>query len=106
LLARALDTIAPNATIVASGNALLASRSWTQMIADVIGRRVELSRTREASCRGAALLALETIGKIGSIETAQSEPGEFFEPDLTRHKVYARAIERQQELYERLISHG
>jgi gluconokinase len=105
LLARALDTIAPNATLVASGNALLASRAWTQMIADVIGRRIELSRTREASCRGAALLALETIGKIGSIETAQSEPGEFFEPDLTRHKVYAQAIARQQTLYERLISH-
>ena len=105
LLARALDTVAPNATIVASGNALLASRAWTQMIADVIGRRIELSRTREASCRGAALLALETIGTIGSIETAQSDPGEIFEPDLTRHEVYVRAIERQQTLYERLISH-
>jgi gluconokinase len=104
LLARALDTIAPTATLVASGNALLASRAWTQMIADVIGRAIELSRTREASCRGAALLALETIGKIGSIETAQSEPGEFFEPDLTRHKVYARAIERQQTLYAKLVA--
>jgi gluconokinase len=104
LLARALDTVAPNASVVASGNALLASRAWTQMMADVIGRRIELSRTREASCRGAALLALETIGTIGSIETAQSEPGEVFEPDLTRHEVYARAIERQQELYEKLIA--
>ncbi len=106
LLARALDTIAPNAVVVASGNALLASRAWAQMIADVVGRRIELSCTREASCRGAALLALETIGTIGSIETVQSGSGEYFEPDLTRHEVYARAIERQQELYERLISHG
>jgi gluconokinase len=105
-LARALDTIAPNAVVVASGNALLASRAWAQMIADVVGRRIELSCTREASCRGAALLALETIGTIGSIETVESGSGEYFEPDLTRHEVYARAIERQQELYERLISHG
>ena len=106
LLARALDPIAPNATVVASGNALLASRAWTQMIADVLGRRIGLSRTREASCRGAALLALETIGKIDGIDTIQSESGEVFEPDLTRHEAYARAIERQQALYERLISHG
>jgi gluconokinase len=103
LLARALDTIAPNASIVASGNALIASRAWTQMIADVVGRTIELSRAREASCHGAALLALETIGKIDSIETFQSESGEVFEPDLTRHEAYARAIERQQALYEKLI---
>ena len=106
LLARALDSIAPNPGVVASGNALLASRAWAQMIADVLARPIELSRTREASCRGAALLALETIGKIDSIETVQSESGEVFEPDLTRHEVYAQAIERQQELYEKLISHG
>ncbi|HSP63727.1 MAG TPA: gluconokinase [Pyrinomonadaceae bacterium] len=103
LLARALDTIAPNADVGASGNALLASRAWTQMLADVLGRRIGLSLTREASCRGAALLALETIGKIDGIDTVQSESGEVFEPDLTRHDVYARAIERQQELYEKLI---
>ena len=101
LLARALDAIAPNANVVASGNALLASRAWTQMIADVLLRPIELSGVREASCRGAALLALETIGKIDSIETVQSESGEVFEPDLTRHDVYARAIARQQTLYER-----
>ena len=76
------------------------------MIADVLGRQIELSRAREASCRGAALLALETIGTIGSIETVHSGSGEVFEPDLTRHEVYARAIERQQAVYERLISHG
>jgi gluconokinase len=103
LLARALDAIAPDVSIVASGNALLASRVWAQMIADVLSRPIELSSAREASCRGAALLALETIGKIDSIETVQSESGEVFEPDLTRQKVYARAIERQQELYEKLI---
>ena len=103
MLARALDPIAPNAILVASGNALLASRTWAQMIADVVGRGIELSCTREASCRGAALLALETIGRIDGIKTVQPEPGELFEPDLTRHKIYARAIERQQELYEKLI---
>ena len=38
LIARALDGIAPNATIAASGNALRSSPAWLQIIADVLGR--------------------------------------------------------------------
>jgi len=103
LLARALEAIAPEAAIIASGNALLSSRAWSRMIADVLGRPVKLSVAREASCRGSALLALEAIGKIDNLEKTRAEFGEVFEPDMTRHNVYARAIERQQELYERLM---
>jgi gluconokinase len=104
LLAQALDRVAPNATIVAAGNALLSSHAWAQMIADVLGRRIELSAINEASSRGAALLALEAAGKIDSIETV--DPGLApiaYEPDLTHHLRYAEAIERQQKLYEKLI---
>jgi gluconokinase len=107
LLARALDKVAPEAQIVAAGNALLSSRAWAQMIADVLGRRIELSRDNEASSRGAALLALEAAGKIDSIETVDSESAVApfsYEPDMKRHLGYADAIERQQKLYDKLIS--
>jgi gluconokinase len=104
LLAKALDQIAPTPTIVAAGNALLSSPSWAQMIADVLGRRIEISRVTEASSRGAALLALEAAGKIDSIETVEDEFANPFEPDMTRHARYAGAIERQQELYQKLIT--
>ncbi|MDX6404894.1 MAG: gluconokinase [Blastocatellia bacterium] len=104
LLARALDKIAPNATVVAAGNALLSSSAWAQMIADVLGRRIELSAVNEASSRGAALLALEAAGKIDSIETVDPELAPMaYDPDLTHHLRYAEAIERQQKLYEKLI---
>ena len=89
--------------IVGTGNALLASPAWAQMIADALGRRIELSTTSEASCRGAALLALEALGKIDNIETIDPDFGQAFEPDMKRHAVYAQAIERQQKLYEKLI---
>jgi gluconokinase len=75
------------------------------MIADVLGRPIRISTASEASCRGAALLALEAIGRIDSLETVPAEPGEIFEPDITRQARYVQAIERQQELYKRLISH-
>ena len=103
LLAQALDKVAPEATIVAAGNALLSSPAWAQMIADVLGRRIELSAVNEASSRGAALLALEAAGKIDSIETTADEFAVAYEPDLTRHLRYVEAIERQQKLYEKLI---
>ena len=103
LLAKALDKVAPKATIVAAGNALLSSTAWAQMIADVLGRQIELSEISEASSRGAALLALEAAGKIDSIETIEPEFAAAYEPDMTRHARYAEAIERQQKLYEKLI---
>src|SRR5258705_1578270 len=68
LIARSLETMAPKATVVATGNALRSSPVWMQIIADVLGRPIMLSDVREASTHGAALLALEAAGKIGSIE--------------------------------------
>src|SRR6266571_401455 len=103
LIARAIERVAPGATIVAAGNALLSSPVWLQMLADVLGRQIETSSVNEASLRGAALLALEAIGKIDSIETIDSPCGEIYEPDFARQEIYARAIERQQKLYEKLI---
>lgn len=51
--------------IVASGGALRDSRVWMQIIADVLGRDLEFSDADESSSKGAVLLALETVGKIG-----------------------------------------
>lgn len=106
LLVTALNSATIISEIVGTGNALLSSPVWTQMIADVLGRRIEVSTIKEASCRGAALLALEAVGKIDSIETIDPEFGQAFEPDMTRHAIYAQAIERQHKLYQKLVSHG
>ena len=80
--------IAPGATIFASGNALRASPAWTQIIADVLGRPLMFGGNPEASMRGAALLALETVGKIGTIEEDSVVVEQVFEPDMTRHARY------------------
>src|ERR1043165_3788160 len=101
LIARALDRIAPNAAIVASGNALRSSPAWLQIIADVLGRPLLLGGSAEASIRGAALLALEAVGKIGSIEEDSIAIEQVFEPDLTRHARYQQGLARQEELYDR-----
>jgi len=53
--------------IVASGGALRDSPVWTQIIADVLGRDLTMNDAAESSLRGAVLLALESVGKIESI---------------------------------------
>ena len=104
LIARALDDVAPGATIVASGNALRSSPAWLQIIADVLGRPLLLGGAAEASSRGAALLALEAVGKIATLEEDQFAVDQVFEPDLTRHARYQQGLARQEELYDRVFS--
>lgn len=105
LIAREVDDVAPNATIVASGNALRYLPEWVQIIADVLGRPLLLGGAAEASSRGAALLALEAVGKIGSIEEDQFVVDQVFEPDMTRHARYQQGLARQEKLYNQLYDH-
>ena len=93
--------------IVASGGALLASPAWAQIVADVLGRTLALSGVREASSRGAALLALEQAGKIADIETTRARapvPRKLYQPDMRRHERYRTGRERQRKMYELLVT--
>ena len=103
LIAQALETVAPGAMLVATGNALRSSPAWPQIIADVLGKPLMFGGTPEASIRGAALLALEAVGKIGGIEEGTVSIDQMFEPDLNRHASYQPAIKRQEEFYRKLV---
>jgi gluconokinase len=104
LIASALDSFAPAASIIASGGALIASPTWSQMLADVLGRPVHLSNVAEASSRGAVLLALEAAGKLKSIADAPAPFVQTYEPDMARHTLYMSGLERQQQFYARLVA--
>ncbi len=102
LIAGALEPFAPVASLFASGHALRSSPTWVQILADVIGRPVSVSELSEASLRGAALLALEAAGKIPAIEEFSVPVEMVFEPNMSHHAVYRKAIDRQQGLYQKL----
>ncbi len=104
MIAEALEPFAPDAAIIASGNALRSSPVWTQMIADVLGRPISLSGSSEASARGAALLALDAMGRIDGFEESESPLKKTFEPNLSRYVRYREGIERQLKLYESFIT--
>ncbi len=103
LIADALFEVATTQEIIASGGALRESPVWTQMIANVLGRSLKLSDTREASSRGAVLLALEASGKLKNIPDAPTPSGQVFESDMSRHSLYKSALQRHNEFYRQLI---
>ncbi|HEV7857976.1 MAG TPA: FGGY-family carbohydrate kinase, partial [Pyrinomonadaceae bacterium] len=99
----ALENVSGGFDIVASGGALLNSPTWAQIIADVLGRPLTLSGVQEASSRGAALYALELAGKIANIASVPAPAGETYQPDMARHALYLKGLERHQKIYEHLI---
>jgi len=88
--------------VIASGGALLHSPAWTQMIADALGRPVTICTETEASCRGAALWALERLGIIDSLDALPASTGAVFTPRPEHHNAYQDLLVQQHKLYERL----
>lgn len=99
-----LNSVVKIRDIIASGGALRQSPVWTQIIADVLGRNLMLPDTREASSRGAVLLALETIGKIAGVEKLSTPKGRSFKKNATNERTYRLARNQHFKIYQMLIS--
>ena len=95
-----LDLMPEVEELVATGGALLHDRDWVQIIADALARPVTLSRVREASLRGAAVLALERVGE----RPREAPLGRVVEPRADRADAYRAARERQRRLYEEVVT--
>ena len=95
----------PDAALVASGGALLASPTWCQIIADVTNSPLIVCEEPEATGRGVALLVLEQIRNLTGLTDLLgfTRLGRTFQPDPQRHAIYQAAMARQQELYTRLV---
>jgi gluconokinase len=104
LLVRALAVQASAPRLLASGAALLNSPLLCQILADTLNRPLELSEGNEASARGAALLALEALQILPDLAELAPEISTIVQPDPTRHAIYRAARERQQALYDLLLS--
>jgi len=93
-LAAVVGAIGGVETVVATGGALRANPGWTQMLADVLGRQVEVPGVVEASARGAAMMAIERAG----LPVTPPPPAATYEPRPERHELHENAmeIERQQ----------
>jgi len=98
-----LRKVVPIEKIIASGGALRESPVWTQIIADVLGENLSLPETREASSRGAVLLALEATGKIRDLSKAETPKGRMFRANRRRFGSYLKARERQAKIHSEIF---
>ena len=92
-LADVLDALGGVDSVVATGGALLASPDWTQILADVLGRPLEVSGVREGSARGTAMLALERLG----LPVPPAPLARAVEPRPGRHELHLAARAEQQQ---------
>jgi gluconokinase len=72
-------------------------------MSDALGKPITASAVEEASSRGAALLVLEAMGEIETLEGVEAPLGETFEPDYERHEAYRAALARQLKLYDAAV---
>lgn len=98
-----LNDVCAIKSVVASGGALRESPVWTQIICDALAQNMTLPDTREASSRGAVLLALETLGKIEDIAKLKTPDGTKFNFDKKRNTIYQKARAKHDEFYKLLI---
>jgi gluconokinase len=96
MFAEVADRMPEVEEIVATGGALLRDADWLQIMADALGRSLTVSGVKEASLRGAAIVALERLGETPPAGAV----GRVVEPRLDRADAYRAARERQRRLYE------
>jgi gluconokinase len=81
-------------SVVVTGAALLANPAWVQVLADVLGRPLEVSAVEEGSARGAALVGLERLG----FPLPPGPVSRVVRPRPERHAVHLHALAEQRAL--------
>ncbi len=92
-LADVLDALGGVESVVVTGGALLANPYWVQVLAEVLGRTLEVSGVGEGSARGAAMMALERAG----LPVPPAPIARTVEPRAGVHEIHLAARAEQRE---------
>jgi xylulokinase len=80
------------------------SNAWCQIMADVLGKRVErVANPQFCGVRGAALIALRALGEIDHLDARSDgvEVSDTFEPDAAAHALYGKRYASYLDFYKR-----
>lgn len=91
-LADVCDALGGVESVVATGGALLANADWVQILADVLGRPLEVSAVAEGSARGAASIVRARLG----LPEAPAPIAGVAAPRPERHERHLVAREEQR----------
>jgi gluconokinase len=95
-----LEELAGSIHEVRASGGFVRSSLWLQILSDVLGKRVLVPQSPEASALGAAALALLSLGEISDLEEVKKWMSVLSElqPALSNHKVYQSLF----AIYDRL----
>ena len=96
----------PNVRFAASGGAIRRSKWWLQTMADSLGATISVSSEEQETSRGAAVLALHSLGVWDGLDTHVPEVRDLYHPRPERVKQNRAAGERQKDLYTRVLGDG
>jgi gluconokinase len=85
--------------IIASGG-FSRSHVWRQVLTDIIGMPIEFPETFESSCTGAAVLCLQSLGIVESVDDAEELMGAAIEhqPNSENQEAYAALFPQFQKM--------
>jgi len=91
--------------IIASGG-FSRSHIWRQVLTDIIGMPIEFPETFESSCTGAAVLCLQSLGIVESVDDAEELMGASIEhqPNSENQEVYEMLFPKYQKMSRLLDS--
>jgi gluconokinase len=92
------EVVHPVSRIVASGG-FVQSDEWVQLLADILGRPVDVDSRNDASALGAALTGFRALGVEAKFPRGT---GKRFLPDPERAGYYRKLIEIVESLYDKL----
>jgi gluconokinase len=97
------ELLGPVSNIYVSGG-FIRSGKWVQLVADVLGRKVFVSQSSDASAAGAAIIGMKAVGMIGELSDAATffPVKESFEPDAANHQIHLRNYAVYDKLYDSL----
>jgi gluconokinase len=93
-------------SVVATGGGLQASPTWLHMMADALGCEVVVPAVREASLRGAAVIALRDVGLLEEPALADVVVVQRYAPREARYELHRERRALQRELYDREVGPG
>jgi gluconokinase len=91
--------------VMAGGGALAASPVWIQTIANAMNRTIHQVAEAEITARGAAILALRALGRC-TLTSFPPAVDRIVQPDPEHVAILRKALARQVQLYQKLITPG
>ncbi|RYF96610.1 MAG: gluconate kinase [Chitinophagaceae bacterium] len=97
------ETLGEIKNVYASGG-FTKSPAWVQILSDILGKKIQITDTADASSIGAAMLAMFATGAVTSVEetTGFLSVQKAYVPDLTHKNIYQKNFVTYRSLYTKL----